>query len=214
VSSTTAPTTPRGRPRPSRRRAALRRRRLVAAVVGLLVLAGVVIVGIGSMGDAVRELTLPLRHEDIIRQQANDKRLDPALIAAVIYEESKFSDQTSEAGARGLMQITPDTARYIARKSGGTAFELRDLGTPQVNIAYGSWYLRYLLDRYGGNTELAVAAYNGGESNVDGWIREAGGPSAFSSDDHVQFPETREYVRGVLESRASYRRHYADELGL
>ena len=87
----------------------------------------------------------------MIRQQARDKNLDPALIAAVIYRESKFRDVTSKAGAKGLMQILPDTAQFIARKPGGTEFELRDLANPQINISYGCWYLRYLLDRYDGN---------------------------------------------------------------
>src|SRR5437879_8848967 len=144
----------------SRRRAKVRRRRLVLGVTALLV--ATVVIFLGPREHAVREITLPLRHEDIIRQQARDKGLDPALVAAVIYEESKFRDRTSRAGARGLMQITPDTARFIAKKSGGTRFELQDLGTPQINIAYGSWYLRYLLDRYSGRTTLAIAAYNAG----------------------------------------------------
>ena len=120
---------------------------------------------------AVQEISLPLRHEDIIRQQAQDKGLDPSLIAGVIYVESRFRDQTSHAGAKGLMQILPSTADYIARKSGGTAFEQGDLATPQINIAYGSWYLRYLLEHYHGNELLALAAYNAGEGKVDEWYR-------------------------------------------
>ena len=85
------------------------------------------------------EITLPLRHEDIIRQQARDKALDPALIAAVIYAESHFRDgRPRRAGAQGLMQLTPDTARYIAHKSGGSSSSVDDLSTPQVNIAYGT----------------------------------------------------------------------------
>ena len=120
------------------------------------------VTGAGPLGEAVRELTLPLHHEDIIRQQAADKNVDAALIAAVIYEESRFRDQTSHAGARGLMQITPETADFIARRSGGVRFEQSDLATPQINIAYGAWYLRYLIDHYEGNETLAVAAYNAG----------------------------------------------------
>jgi soluble lytic murein transglycosylase len=132
----------------------------------------------------VREITLPLRHEDIIRQQAHDKGLDPALIAAVIYAESHFRDgQVSAAGAQGLMQLTPATARYIAHKSGGTQFVVDDLGTPQVNIAYGAYYLRYLLRRYDGNVDFALAAYNAGEGNVD---KYEGVPP---------FNETQNYVR-------------------
>src|SRR2546426_6395213 len=116
-----------------------------ALVAGLAVGAGVVLVS--PIENAIKEITLPLRHEDIIRQQAREKNLDPALIAAVIYRESKFRDQTSKAGAKGLMQILPSTAQFVASKSGGSEFEQSDLADPQINIAYGCWYLRYLLDR-------------------------------------------------------------------
>jgi soluble lytic murein transglycosylase len=203
---------PAGRPARRTRAATVRRRRRAAAItLAVFVVIGVVL--LHPLEQAVREITLPLRHEDIIRQQARDKGLDPALIAAVIYEESKFSDRTSHAGARGLMQITPDTAKFIAKKSGGTRFELRDLGTPQINIAYGSWYLRYLLDRYGGRIALAVAAYNAGITNVDRWVREAGGPDRFDSKT-IPFPETRHYVAQVVERRRDYARRYSRELGL
>ena len=183
-------------------------------VVALASAGAALIAGAGPLGDAFREITLPLRHDDIIRQQARDKGLDASLIAAVIFEESKFRDRTSRAGARGLMQITPETARFIARRSGGTRFEQGDLATPQINIAYGSFYLRYLLDRYAGKEELAVAAYNAGHANVDRWLARAGSPDEFDSARHILFPETREYVEGVLEHRREYREHYADELGL
>jgi soluble lytic murein transglycosylase len=161
-----------------------------------------------TVRDAILEITLPLRHEDIIRQQAREKSLDPALVAAVIYRESKFRDQTSAAGAKGLMQILPDTAKFIARRSGGTQFELHDLANPQINIAYGCWYLRYLLDRYGGNEVAAVAAYNAGHQHVDAW-----GGSALRIED-IRFPETKDYTHDVLDKRGDYARHYKSELGL
>jgi soluble lytic murein transglycosylase len=195
-------------------RAKVRRRRiglLVAAVLAGAVCAAL-ISGLGQ--DAVREFTLPLRHDDIIRQQAADKNLDPALIAAVIYEESRFRDQTSHAGARGLMQITPETADAIAKHSGGTRFRQSDLASPQINISYGAYYLRLLLDHYGGNETLAIAAYNAGMGNVDRWVADAGGPEAFKSADHIPFPETRAYVENVMDSRKAYRENYADDLGL
>lgn len=173
-----------------------------------------VVAGVGPLGDAVREITLPLKHEDIIRQQAAEKDLDPALIAAVIYEESRFRDQTSHAGARGLMQVTPATAEFIAQDSGGTAFTQEDLATPQVNIAYGAYYLRYLMRRYDGEQDLAVAAYNAGEGRLDGWLAEAGGASDFDASEDIPFPETRAYVANVEEKRKEYRKNYADELGL
>jgi soluble lytic murein transglycosylase len=179
-------------------------------------LAAIALVSLKPWADkAVQEFTLPLRHEDIIRQQARDKNLDPALIAGVIYVESRFRDQTSHAGAKGLMQLMPATADYIAHKSGGTEFVQGDLATPQINIAYGSWYLRYLLEHYHGNTALALAAYNAGEGKVDGWWREAADRGEnFSVAAHIPFPETREYVAQVLEARRKYRREYARELGL
>jgi soluble lytic murein transglycosylase len=199
------------------RRAAVRRRRAVA-LAGLALAGGAIAIalatGAGPLGEAVREITLPLRHDDIIRQQAREKGLDPALIAAVIYEESRFRDQTSHAGARGLMQITPETARFIARRSGGTRFVQEDLATPQINISYGAYYLRYLIDRYGGSQTIAVAAYNAGETNVNKWVREAGGVGDFSVERDIPFPETREYVNGVLLHRDDYAEHYPRELGI
>ncbi len=207
----------RARRRGARRaRPAHRRRRLIALLMAgaLGAFAAASIAGLGPLGDEWREVTLPLRHEDIIRQQASDKGLDPALIAAVIFEESRFRDQTSHAGARGLMQVTPETARFIARDSGGTAFVEGDLATPQVNISYGAYYMRYLLRRYDGDVTLAVAAYNAGETNVNKWVDRAGGRESFDAVDDIPFEETRDYVRDVKDKRQAYRDNYADELGL
>jgi soluble lytic murein transglycosylase len=189
----------------------------VLVLVGVVVLfaIGVSLVIAPHVDKAVQEIALPLRHEDIIRQQAADKGLDPALIAGIIYTESRFRDQTSVAGAKGLMQILPTTAGDIARKSGGTAFVERDLADPQVNISYGSFYLRYLLQRYGGNEILAIAAYNAGEGKVDEWIfaaRRRG--EDFDHTRHIPFPETRDYVQRVLDARARYREQYPRELGI
>jgi soluble lytic murein transglycosylase len=200
--------------RRSRGRAAVRRRRLTLALALAVLATLAVVFGLRPVENIIREVTLPLRHDDIIRQQAREKHVDPALIAAVIYEESKFRDQTSHAGARGLMQITPRTADFIARRSGGTRFTEDDLATPQINIAYGTYYLRYLIDRYDGNEELAIAAYNAGETNVDRWVRAAGGPGGFDVDRDIPFPETRHYVHGVEKHRKQYRENYAHDLGL
>jgi soluble lytic murein transglycosylase len=217
VSGTAANTRSRARTsgKGRRSRAQLHRRRLAVLIACLLGITGAgVLAARGPVEDAVREITLPLRHEDIIRQQARDKNIDPALIAAVIYQESKFQDRTSHAGARGVMQLLPSTADYIARKSGGTKFVQGDLADPQINIAYGSWYLRYLLDHYDGNERLAIAAYNGGETNVDKWVNDAGGPDHFKTDEDIPFPETRAYVASVEEKQAEYRKNYAAELGI
>jgi len=200
------------RRRPTRRAKVLRRR--LALIVTALVAVGIATLMVKPWADkAVQELSLPLRHEDVIRQQAADKNLDPTLIAGIIYVESRFRDQTSHAGAKGLMQIMPTTADYIARKSGGTRFEQGDLADPQINISYGSWYLRYLLQRYHGNVPLALAAYNAGEGKVDEWWRNAvDDGERFRVADHIPFPETRAYVSKVLSARRDYRREYAAEL--
>ncbi len=204
--------------RPSRkeRRRKILRRRLMLLGAALLAACALLLLVVRPYADkAVQELALPLRHEDIIRQQAEAKNLDPALIAGVIYVESRFRDQTSHAGAKGLMQIMPSTADYIAGKSGGTRFEQGDLASPQINIAYGSWYLRYLLDHYEGNELLALAAYNAGEGKVDEWYREASDRGEdFEVATHIPFPETREYVTRVLSVRDRYKREYERELGL
>src|SRR3954453_11393502 len=166
--------TPRARPRSAKARRRLLVRRVAWLLAAVVVIGGVTAAVVAPRVDkAVQEVVLPLRHEDIIRQQASDKGLDPALIAGVIYAVSHFRDQTSRAGAKGLMQLMPETADYIAQKSGGTAFVQGDLATPQVNIAYGSWYLRHLLDKYDGREALALAAYNAGQGNVDEWLAEA-----------------------------------------
>ena len=184
-------------------------RRLVigVAVCGAGVLVALGVVKLFDVGDVIQELTLPLRHEDVIRQQANEKGVDAALIAAVIYSESKFSDATSSAGARGLMQITPETAEEVKRHSGGIKFTLEDLSDPEINIRYGTYVLRELLDRFGGDRVAALAAYNAGPANAEQW-----GGSDLTLDD-IPFPETRAYVEEVLDKRQAYRDKYPKELG-
>src|SRR4029450_13013340 len=167
---------------------------------------GILLGVVGTVDRAIQELTLPLRHEDVIRQQAQEKGVDAALIAAVIYSESRFRDQTSDAGARGLMQITPDTALDIADRSEAQTFVLGDLADPQINISYGTYHLRDLLEQYDGNEVAALAAYNAGSGNVDRW-----GGNDLKLDD-IRFPETRAYVEKVLEKQDEYRSEYAQEL--
>ena len=105
------------------------------------------------------------------------------------------------------MQITPETAKEIERLSGGTTFKLEDLSDPEINIRYGTFLLRELLDRYEGNEVAALAAYNAGPGNVDKW-----GGSDLNLND-IRFPETRAYVEDVLEKQGEYREQYAKELG-
>jgi soluble lytic murein transglycosylase len=187
------------------RKANWRRRALIVAILGAGLAVALSRIDIEK---AIQEITLPLQHEDIIRQQAREKNLDPALVAAVIYAESRFRDQESNAGAIGLMQITPKTARYIERLSGGTTFVTSDLANPQINISYGCYYLRHLLDRYGQNEIAALAAYNAGAGNADAW-----GGSELTLES-IRFPETRAYVEEVMSKRDEYASKYRSELRL
>ena len=189
-------------------------RRILATIAAIVVTVLFVVVVATMLQQATRNLTLPLSDASIIREQAAEKRLDPALIAAVIYAETKFDPRTSAAGAEGLMQILPATAYYLAHLSGGIAFTASDLADPSVNVAYGSYYLRYLLNHYDGNQMLAVAAYNGGLTNVDEWVAHAEASGHQLSVAEIPFPQTREYVQRVLGAEHAYRETYPRQLGL
>ena len=178
-------------------------------VLAVILLAAVALVAVGAWvvttePDWYQRARYPLRYETIVRAHARNYDLPPALLAAVIYTESKFdADARSDAGAVGLMQLLPDTARGIAARTGGDGFVESDLLDPEINVRYGSWYLRHLLDRYH-DVRTALAAYHAGQGNVDDWLRDGGG---------IRFPETRHYVEKVLDARQVYADVYADELG-
>jgi soluble lytic murein transglycosylase len=202
------------RSRTARARRTRRRRRWALfgiVVIGLLILG--VVLAMPTFQRAVDELGLPLQDQSIIRQQAAEKHLDPALIAGVIYAETKFDARSSSAGAQGLMQLMPETAQFLARRSGAHTFTTADLSAPEVNIAYGSYYLRYLIDRYHGNTMLALAAYNAGEANVDRWVTAAKDAGHSLTIDEIPFPETRAYVQRVFQAQQRYRHTYPSQLG-
>lgn len=158
-----------------------------------------------SKPDWYARIRYPLKYDHIVVGHARNYDLDPALLAAVIYRESKFDPNArSSSGAIGLMQLLPNTARGIALHTGGAKFVISDLRDPEINVRYGAFYLRRLIRKYG-EVELALAAYNAGQANVDEW--QAAG-------DGIVFPETRQYVDEVLELEDVYRRAYADELGV
>jgi peptidoglycan lytic transglycosylase len=176
----------------------------------LVALAAVVAIAAGAYaylrtGPAWFErLRYPLRYAEYVRVHARENHLDPALLAAVIYQESKFrTDAQSSSGAVGLMQLTPATARGIAIRTGGSRFHTNDLYDPEINIRYGSWYLANLFHKYG-SERLVLAAYNAGQGNVDAW--RAKGLS-------IQFPETLAYVHRVEHLKRVYRKAWGKELG-
>lgn len=197
----------------SRHRTSLRRRRLALLLVLVPAIVAGVVLTAPLFRKAYDDLSLPLAYSGIIRQQAAEKHLDPALVAAVIYAETKFDPRPSSAGAEGLMQILPQTAEFLADRSGATTFTVSDLGTPAVNIAYGTYYLRYLLNEYGDNEVVALAAYNGGETNVDRWLAAARRAGQTFTVSQIPFPETQAYVLKVLQAQRDYRSAYAHQLG-
>ena len=179
------------------------RRAVLLTLAAAVAVAAAAVWVVQTEPDWYERLRYPLRHEAIVRGHAANYGLEPALLAAVIYTESKFdADAKSAAGAIGLMQLLPDTARGIALRTGGRKFVVSDLYDPEINVRYGSWYLRHLLDRYG-DERSALAAYHAGQGNVDAWRRRGAG---------LAFPETRAYVDKVVRVKRVYADVYASEL--
>lgn len=196
--------------------AAPRGRRVMVLLLAVLLLAAT---GVAwrevhqAMPSWYARLWYPLEYEDAIRTEAARNDLDPALVAAVINTESGFvPDSRSSAGAVGLMQLLPETAEFIASEPDRPSAPPGGLEDPAVNIAYGTRYLRYLADRYG-TVPLALAAYNGGETNLSAWLDRA---RARGSDlripQGIPFSETRAFVTRVLDTAPIYRRSYAARL--
>ena len=157
-------------------------RRLAGVLAVVVVVGGAALYVVHSEPGWYLRLRYPLRYETIVRAHAKNYRLDPALLAAVIYTESKFdANARSAAGAVGLMQLLPETAEGIAARTGGGGFVPSDLQNPEINVRYGCWYLRHLLDRYG-DERTALAAYHAGQANVDRWRAKGLG---------IQFAQTR-----------------------
>lgn len=176
-------------------------KRLLAVPVLLAVLVGVAALVATRQPEWYERLRYPLEYEQIIRGHARNYELEPELLAAVIYQESKFEPNArSSSGAVGLMQLLPATAKGIALRTGGDRFVVSDLLDPELNIRYGAWYLHHLLERYD-DEATALAAYNAGQTNVDRW--RADGLA-------IQFDETREYVARVQELKQVYAEAYFD----
>jgi peptidoglycan lytic transglycosylase len=171
------------------------RRVVVGALVLVLVGCAAALVVVITEPPWFERIRYPLRYSEFVRVHARENGLDPALLAAVIYQESKFdAGAESRSGAIGLMQLTPATAHGIAVRTGGSRFQTSDLLDPEINIRYGAWYLGNLFHKYG-DERLVLAAYNAGQGNVDRW-RAEGKP--------IAFPETRAYVDRVEHLKRIY----------
>lgn len=151
----------------------------------------------------------PLDYSDIVAQQAQENELEPALVYAVIRAESNFDAQAcSIAGAKGLMQLTPDTFEWLQKTRGETgAYTQDDLYAPEVNIRYGCYYLSYLIEKYS-DLQTALCAYNAGPGSVNSWLSNPQVSSDGKTLDSIPYDETRKYVNTVLKNYKQYQEIY------
>lgn len=184
------------------------RRALGFILLALIALAVVGVVVVRSEPDWYLRMRYPLQYRAIVSAHADNYGIEPSLLAAVIYTESKFDPNArSPAGAVGLMQLLPETAQGIADHTGGGNYRPSDLYDPELNIRYGAYYLARLQHKYRDHPEaldLALAAYNAGQGNVDRWVEEAG-PGA---PVRIPFRETRDYLERVHRLQGVYRDAY------
>lgn len=158
----------------------------------------------------LERLLYPLENKELIYKASKDYSIDPYLISAIIYEESKFNPQSkSRAGAIGLMQVMPDTGNWIAEKQ-VRRFTVDDLYLPEVNIDMGCWYFSYLRAKYK-DERLALAAYNSGDKNVDRWLKDSKYGTIDEMLENIPYKETRVYIPKILETKKTYERLYPDE---
>ncbi len=189
-----------------RRRRKKRKVRLVLPLILTLLLLSVAFY-VFLYPKAVREIAYPLEYRDKIEHYAAAYELDPARVAAVVYCESSFKPKAvSEAGARGLMQIMPETGAWIAKKlNESDGYSDEKLFDPDLNIRFGCWYLSYLDDRYGGDLTKATAAYHAGGTRVDEWLAD----KKYSEDGvtlaSIPYDSTREYVARVKSAYEHYK---------
>jgi soluble lytic murein transglycosylase len=157
------------------------------------------------------KIMYPIKYEDEVKASAEKYDLDPYLILAVIRVESNFDpSQMSNRGAVGLMQIMPDTAKWIVEHKNESKTKLDQLNSPIINIDLGSWFLYALNKEFKGNWISTLAAYNAGPGNVNKWINDGWDPS-FDTIQEIPFGETRHYVQRVLYYLKKYKSIYKDE---
>ena len=159
----------------------------------------------------ILEIKYPVKYQEYVLKSANEFSLNKELIYAVIHTESKFDPYAvSVTEAKGLMQIQDETAKDCVKKLGIKNFTSDMLFEPDINIRIGCYYLDKLLKKYVGNTELALAAYNGGPGNVDKWLKDETLTDESDNLIHIPFKETREYVQKVFKAKDIYEKLYTE----
>lgn len=194
-------------------RAARRRRQRRRTLLAIFASALIVLIALGAWAlfgrDGVDLSRYPMTYAPEIRAAAAEFSLDPAYVASVVLAESNFdAEAVSSAGAIGLMQIMPATGEWIAGKLEDEPFDVQRLYQPEVNLRYGCWYLRFLLDRYDGDMYTASTAYHQGQGRVDQWLEDP----EYSQDGRtltaISSAVTDTYVNRIMESYANYQELY------
>ncbi|MBI4480004.1 MAG: transglycosylase SLT domain-containing protein [Acidobacteria bacterium] len=162
----------------------------------------------------VWELLFPRPYWDQLKKQAAAAKVDPYLVAGLIRQESEYDPRArSRSNARGLMQLLPSTARMMARRvpdPKARRYQLASLYVPDINLVYGTFYLKKVLDQFDGTAEYALAGYNAGENRVVEWLQNGPFEEPAEFVESIPFTETREYVQAVLRNAALYRELYPD----
>ena len=189
----------------SQKRYRLRKPVVAALLTALIIAAGF---GVYFAGRLIEKATYPVYYREYVEKYAEENSLDPALVFAVIKAESSFRPNVvSSAGAIGLMQIMPSTARRLAEHSDGTLSEDADLYDPETNIRFGCFLLRWMADEFG-SADTAIAAYNAGWGNVKKWLAD----KKYSADgvtlDAIPFRETENFVKRVNLATDKYKELY------
>ena len=194
-------------------RAARRRRQRRRTLLAIFASALIVLIALGAWAllgrDGADLSRYPMTYAPEIRAAAAEFSLDPAYVASVVLAESSFdAEAVSSVGAIGLMQIMPDTGEWIAGKLEDEPFDVQRLYQPEVNLRYGCWYLRFLLDRYDGDMYTASTAYHQGQGRVDQWLEDP----QYSQDGRtltaISSAVTDTYVNRIMESYANYQELY------
>lgn len=182
----------------------------IKALISIILVVVVAIYGVYHSDWFQKKYLYPFPYSEIVYRYALEKDIDPFLIAGVIRTESKFNPQArSPKGALGLMQMMPETAKWVAEQMDfPTNFDISHLEKPEVNIRMGTWYLSSLEKEFKGNEVLTLAAYNGGRGNVKQWMGQYNWTMSFTEVEKIPFLETREYVNRVLHSKKRYQELY------
>lgn len=178
---------------------------IIIIIIGIITVAGYFIRQLPQY----KEKIYPLHYEELIKEYSREYSLDPYLVSAVIWTESRFNPEAkSHKNAMGLMQITPQTGQWAADMLKLEGFNVDDLYDPELSIRLGCWYLDRLRTQFNGNMDIALAAYNGGSGNVSKWLKDTRYSKDGKTLDHIPFQETKEYILKVNAAYEQYKSLY------